>query len=454
MIQLEEYGLSEVVLSELDGYVDRVRSFRAEGSLDPVAVAKLQEHFKASHVYNSAGIEGNRLTLQETLVVLREGVDVSDRPLKDTVEVANLGKAFDFMRTLCNSAQTLRETDIRDLHALIVADDARSKPGQYRTTGVVISGADHRPPEPLAVPALMAQLLQWINDNADQNPTLVASIAHHKLAAIHPFLDGNGRVSRLLMNLILMRAGLPIANIKREDRPKYYEALSYADVGLLELLVQMVFGRSSDLFAEYVRIREETKRMAEWAARWGDKEAQVLLRRESRELELWQSRVRQVFLEFQKAAEVLNDELDLLTVEFFDYQSEITLEKYDELKRGGSTERANAFAITFRDRKNRRERFTFKYFRDWSRFAKSQVIPLDLLRLDDRAVPPKYTLIGESEYSARIRLRSLYFTDAGEFVMRYWNPGAKKEVEERGKPIQEAVQLLFDDVLRNVFGMA
>src|SRR5262245_24001082 len=110
MIVIEQYGVSQALFQELESYVREVYEFQQQGALDHVAVAKLEEHFKASHVYHSAGIEGNRLTLQETVVVLREGIDVSDTPLKDTIEVANLGKAFDFLKTLVDSQQTLRQT--------------------------------------------------------------------------------------------------------------------------------------------------------------------------------------------------------------------------------------------------------------------------------------------------------------------------------------------------------
>ena len=453
MIDIEQFGISQALFQDLESYVREVNEFRLHGALDRVAVAKLEEHFKASHVYHSAGIEGNRLTLQETVVVLREGIDVSDTPLKDTMEVANLGKAFDFLKMLVDSEQSLRETDIRDLHRIIVGDDKNAVPGAYRKTGVIIAGAEHRPPEPLAIPGLMEELFGWIKANSDTNPVLLAALAHHKVTAIHPFLDGNGRTARLLMNLILMRAGLPVSNVRREDRPKYYEALAFADVGLCEDLVRLVYIRSAELFREYERIREETRRMAEWAAQWGDKEAQVLLRRQSRELQLWQSRIRQVFLEFQKAAEYLDDELEHFRVEFFDYQNEITLDKFEQLRREGSAERSNAFAISFQHKPSGKyERFTFRYFRDWRHFPlRSSAIPLELHYLTPET--GRYTSIGDSRYAELVRLRHLYFTDEGEFVLRYWNLSSRNEVEERGKTIQECVKWFFDDVLAHVFGI-
>ena len=114
-----------------------------------------------------------------------------------------------------------------------------------------------------------------------------------------------------------------LPDIRREDRPNYSDALSFADVGIYQPLVKLVYERSADLFSEYVRIRAEALRLTEWAARWGDKEAGVLRKREARELELWQSRIRQVFLEFQKAAEPLNDQLAQIMITFYDYKNEI-----------------------------------------------------------------------------------------------------------------------------------
>jgi Fic family protein len=107
--------------------------------------------------------------------------------------------------------------DILDLLAIIVGDDKSAGPGAYRTTGVIIAGAEHRPPKSLAIPGLMEELFGWINAHSDSNPVLLAALAHHEVTAIHPFLDGNGLTARLLMNLIPMRAGLPVSNIRRHQ---------------------------------------------------------------------------------------------------------------------------------------------------------------------------------------------------------------------------------------------
>jgi len=453
MIDFEDIEVGEELRGQLRAFTCSVEEFRQEGPLDNISLAKLEEHFRASHVYHSAGIEGNRLTLQETLYVLKEGIDVSGKPLRDSIEVRELGQAFDYLKTLASKTDAIRETDIRSLHSLIVKSERDLSPGEYRKVGVIISGSEHRPPEPLEVPLRMEALVAWITANSDKDPIMLATIAHHELAAIHPFKDGNGRVSRLLMNLILMKNGYPISNIRREDRPAYYDALSFADVGMYEPLMKLVYERSANLFAEYARIRSETKRLAEWAAKWGDKEAEVLRKREARELELWQSRIRQVFLEFEKAAELLDDELGQIAISFYDYKNDIDFEKFQLLGSKGFIPHANAFSLTFNHQvTGLNRRFLFRYYRNFSKFpAPSKVIPLELNHFDQDE--GKYIRLSDVPSARSIRLRELYFTDAGEFVVRYFNLDTGREAERKPDTIAEAVREFYDDVLHSIFGL-
>lgn len=456
MIDLIELEISPELQETLRQFILEVDAFREEGPLDSISVAKLEEHFKAAHVYHSAGIEGNRLTLQETNLVLQDGIDIQGKPIKDTIEVKQLGMAFDYLKQLASREGKITEVDIRNLHQLIIGNDPKSTPGQYRMVGVVISGSEHRPPEPIAVPSRMHDLVDWINHNFPQNPLIVATIAHHELAAIHPFTDGNGRVSRLLMNLILLKRGLPICNIRREDRPAYYEALTFADVGLYDALVELIYQRSADLFSEYVRIRTETKRMVEWASRWGNQASDVLMKREVREMELWQSRMRQVFLEFQKASELLDDQLQKhqINIKFYDYKREISFEDYQQLKERGYIPRSNVFSIQFFNEATEEIywRFMFRYFRNWDKFNKEDAfIPLELNCFDSDM--GSYIRLVDLQWADRIRLRELYFTDKGEFIVRIYAHSEQREVEKTGHTISEIVQWFFDDILQNVIGL-
>ncbi|HEY1161273.1 MAG TPA: Fic family protein [Terracidiphilus sp.] len=455
MIEFEEIGLTPETQLDVDAYRKEVEAFREEGPLDRVSLAKLEEHFRALHVYNSAGIEGNRLTLQETLLVLRDGMDISGKPLRDSIEARNLGQAFDYLRELSDENIPIRETDVRHLHELVVGDSPELSPGEYRKVGVIISGSEHRPPEPLEVPSRMGELVRWINSNSGKNPVVLASLAHHELAAIHPFKDGNGRVSRLLMNLLLMRTGFPISNLSRDNRPAYYDALSFADVGIFDPLVRQVKNSSGELFAELTRIRAETKRTELWAEKWGIREREALQKREQREHELWLSRTKQVFLEYQNASELLNDRIDQLEIDFYDYKTEIDFEKYQRLLEKGFIERANAFSITFRPSPRqigREERFMFRYYRSFQTFPGVKFIPLELNYLD-KSHPGEagYVRIAESTLREIVRLRAIYFHDDGALGVRALNRDTNREIDLNKKNISDTVQMFFDDVLEHLF---
>lgn len=452
MIAYDDIELSPDLSGNLTDFAKQVEQFRQEGPLDPVAIAKLREHFKASHIYHSAGIEGNRLTLQETFLVLQEGLDISGKPLKDSLEVKSLGQAYECLKELADRSQPVRESDIRSIHSLLLSHDPELSPGQYRNIGVIISGSQFRPPEPMDVPARMEELIKWIAENLIKDPIITSAIAHHELASIHPFKDGNGRVARLLMNLILLKHGYPICNIRREDRPQYYDSLSFADVGLFEPLVDLILSRCKELFSELVRIRLETKRMAEWAQRWGTRETEILRRRESRELELWQSRMRQVFLEFQKAAELLNEKIQGIDISFFDWKNEISLERYQQLISDGFIDRGNAFSIGFREsRTGHQERFMFRYYRNRDKFPWKKFIPLELNHREETG----YLRLSDVDWAwgECVRIRELYFTEEGKFVVRYYDAVKREEMETEGIPISEVVQWFFDDVLKHIFGL-
>jgi Fic family protein len=454
VIEFSALELVKETIGDLNDFRKELESFRAEGPLDALSLAKLEEHFKAAHVYNSAAIEGNRLTLQETMLVLKEGIEVQDKPLKETLEVKRLGEAFDYLRELVNHGQVIRERDIRDLHKLLIGDEPALGPGAYRNVGVIISGSEHRPPEPLAVPGLVSDLVEWINRNSDKDPIVLATLAHHQLAAIHPFKDGNGRVSRLLMNLILMQHGYPICNIRQERRPSYYEALSFGDVGIFDPLARQIKEACAELFSEYQRIRTETKRAQEWAAKWGVQEAKVAVRRETRELELWQSKIKQVFLEFQNTVELLDDSLDSFDVEFYDFKNEIDLEKYQRLIDKGFIERANAFSITFTDRRRapeHSERFMFRYCRP-ATFVPRKVITLELNHLDKE--DNKYIRIADSVCRDRIRLQYLYIDIEGKLAKRSRPSLVGKEKDSIVPSTSELVQTFIDDVMQNVLHLS
>jgi len=452
MIDIQDIELSQTLKDSISQYLIDIDEFRQTGPLDDMALLKLETYFKTAHIYHSTGIEGNRLTLQETNLVLRDGIDIRGKPLQDTVDVKQLGIAFDYLKDMSSQRDSITEVDIRNLHQLIVGDNETLFPGNYRKIGVVISGSEHRPPEPIAVPYRMEALVAWINLNLDKNPIILSTVAHHELTAIHPFVDGNGPVSRLLMNLILLKRGLPICNIKRDDRPNYYEALTVADSGVYQPLIELIYRRSAELFSEYLRIRDETRRMAEWTQKWSVQASKTLLKRELQEMELWQSRMRLLTLEFQKATELLSDKLqEQLQISFYEYRTQISFENYQQLREQGEIEGGNVFSISFRLNSGQYERFIFRYFRHKDRFSDNHTaIPLTIHYYDVES--GMYIHLASLTWADKIRIRELYFSEVGQLIVRYNDPVTKADKEEKGYTVVEIAHWFFDDLLQNVFG--
>ncbi|MFH1012376.1 MAG: Fic family protein, partial [Candidatus Peregrinibacteria bacterium] len=199
--------------------------------------------FEIEMTYNSNAIEGNSLTLRETFLVLSEGVTIKGKPLKDHLEATNHKEALDFLYDLVGHQKktTLSEHLIKSLHQLVTQNIEKEWAGQYRNAPVRITGTLHQPPDALEVPHLMGNLVRWVGGKQGKmQPVELAAMFHHKFVHIHPFFDGNGRTARLLMNVLLMRKGYPMAIIQKNDRRRYYRVLQEADEGNYRPLVEFV----------------------------------------------------------------------------------------------------------------------------------------------------------------------------------------------------------------------
>ncbi len=192
------------------------------------ALLSLQESFRVSMTYNSNAIEGNSLSLSETKLVLEEGITVGGKSLKEHLEATNHSKAIDFVETLVHKAK-IGENDVLNLHAVILDRIDQENAGFYRRSAVRISGTDYTPPNAAKVPQLMQEVYALLNTRGD--PIEIAARIHQKFVDIHPFIDGNGRTARLLMNLYLMRNGYPPVIILRAERKKYIRTIMDWQVG-------------------------------------------------------------------------------------------------------------------------------------------------------------------------------------------------------------------------------
>ena len=231
----------------------KLEALNALRPLPPSAVQKLQKQFEIEMTYNSNAIEGNCLTLKETFLVLSEGITVRNKPLKDHLEARDHYEALEYMADLVahDKKHTFSQQLVRTLHGLVVKDTVREEAGKYRTTEVRITGSSHRPPLALDVPHKMQDLIQRYAHQPKTHPVEQAALLHHEFVHIHPFVDGNGRTGRLIMNVLLMQHGYPLAVILKNDRAKYYRALSQSDRGDKTALVRLVaqcVERSLDIY--------------------------------------------------------------------------------------------------------------------------------------------------------------------------------------------------------------
>ena len=206
---------------------------------------RLTEEFIVEYTYNSNAIEGNTLTLRETDLVLR-GLTIDQKPLKDHMEAVGHKEAFDFVSQLVKDKVPMSESVIKQIHYLVLADKKQDR-GVYRRVPVRIMGAQHEPVQPYMIAPKMEQLLRWYEESSEHIITKLARF-HIEFEEIHPFIDGNGRTGRLLVNLELMKAGYPPIDIKFKDRIAYYNAFD-------EYHVKHDLSSMENLFAGYVKER-------------------------------------------------------------------------------------------------------------------------------------------------------------------------------------------------------
>lgn len=236
------YKRSESLLPIID---DKLRLLRSKRPLTEGELERLNEEFAIEYTYNSNAIEGNTLTLRETDMVLR-GLTVDKKPLKDHLEAVGHKEAFDFVGELVKNNTPLSKSVIKQIHFLVLADKREDR-GVYRRVPVRILGAAHMPVQPYAIEPKLGELLINYSESTEHIVTKLARF-HIEFEGIHPFIDGNGRTGRLLVNLELMKAGFPPIDIKFTDRMAYYNAFD-------EYYVRDSLAAMESLFARYLNER-------------------------------------------------------------------------------------------------------------------------------------------------------------------------------------------------------
>ncbi|MDR0987601.1 MAG: Fic family protein [Ruminococcus sp.] len=237
---------------ELSAYkkaIDRTRPFTGE------TLRELREYYRIGLTYSSNAIEGNSLTEVETKVLLEDGLTVGGKPLREVYEAVGHSAAFDYMLTL-TSARSITVSDIKTLHRLFYQKIDEKHAGVWRDIPIIVTGTDFVFPAPEELPGLMNSLEEWITDNRGRlNPIEFAAMLHLKFVTIHPFIDGNGRVARLLMNTALIEDGYLLAVIPPLLRSEYISAIRlYQQKGNASPFIDFIAERVLESYREVSRL--------------------------------------------------------------------------------------------------------------------------------------------------------------------------------------------------------
>lgn len=231
-------------LAEVDKLKEQLAAMRP---LSQGEVEALREEFIIEHTHQSTAIEGNTLTLKETALVL-QGITIDRKPLKDHLEAVGYKDAYEYVEQMVKERKPLSAYEICNIHSLVLADRPEDR-GRWRRVPVRIMGASVEPPQPYLIEPMIAELLtDYTSVMVRMHPVERIALFHLRFEGIHPFVDGNGRTGRLLLNMQLMQAGYPPINVKFADRIRYYEAFEdYATTGSHTSMITLV--------AEYLRER-------------------------------------------------------------------------------------------------------------------------------------------------------------------------------------------------------
>lgn len=238
-------------VAEKKAKLDALRPLRAE------ALLNLRKYYDLELTYTSNAIEGNTLTARETAEVIEHGVTIAGKRLRDHLEAVDHYEALQWVRSLAEQSTPLDEATVAELHRRIVARSQPEIAGVYSTLPRRILGSNVVFPNPAKVPDLMAAFGAWLETSS---PSADAAFeAHLRLVSIHPFSDGNGRTARLLMNLILLRAGYPPVAVRPEDRLAYLDAIEKSQLSAAaDAYARFMLQRLSDTLTDYINVLSQS----------------------------------------------------------------------------------------------------------------------------------------------------------------------------------------------------
>ena len=366
-IQGTPYEYTRETNDFLDEIVKRVKDLHDTGDLSRDVLQRLRQYFKVKNIYHSNAIEGNQLDIGQTKQVVEHGVTVPGGSIKDRTEASNLSEALDSLETLTQDDREITAPDVRALHAIVLQHLDDDNAGSYRERAVLISGSSFEPPSPEQVAVEMTNFSDWLKVATDpkrsiplvRDALLLAVTAHAWLVYIHPFIDGNGRTARLLMNLILMRSGFPIAIIRHQDRNRYYDALEASQASDVSPLLRLVGECIQESLDEYEAAVTEEADTQEWASGLAARLTHARRRDAGHEYEIWKQAMSWFRAIVQGNANAINSKLPKGQQIFFKEFGELDFDKYLLLRDGKPAKSTWFFRIDLLLGRGRADRYLF-----------------------------------------------------------------------------------------------
>jgi len=237
--------------SEIDALKKEIDSYRP---FSKQLFDKLQQFYRIGFTYSSNALEGNSLTESETKVIIEDGLTIGGKTIREHSEVLGHNEAYTYLNTLTKN-KTITESNILELHRLFYYRIDAKKAGKYRKQQVYISGTDYLPPSYKEIPGLMREFILGISDLAKTlHPVTLAAKLHERIATIHPFIDGNGRTARLVMNLSLLQNGYPTIIIPPILRNDYIALIHLANTGNIEPFYNFISDVEYESSKDYLRL--------------------------------------------------------------------------------------------------------------------------------------------------------------------------------------------------------
>lgn len=378
------YAYYENIEARLQDLHGRVQEMRRVGKLSPQALERIFQYFKIKGIYHSNAIEGNALDMGETELVVEMGITLTGKTLRDQAEAKNLSHALDFMKDIAvNRDKPITLGELRQIHALILKDIQDDHAGRYRESEVKISGSDYEPPEAYLVPQEMDELSAYLKqttscDVPDSHlPILCASAAHAWLARIHPFIDGNGRTARILMNLIFMRHSYPPCIIMREERLRYYDALEESQASNLTPLIELIYENVEESLEAWEEAAETQRKEETWLESFRERFEGPALNQVLNEYEVWHNAMDLLRSYFKQTVDNVNEKMtfDTVRLKFKDFGT-LDFDKYQRLRNERSAKKTWSFGLEF-NRDNWRVRYMF--FFGYADYLLRQRAPVTLI---------------------------------------------------------------------------